>query len=206
MRAIHAFIRGSSAREGAICVEVGARPPHLGELRPHRPAPLLVVGPVDVVVRHRARHRGVEDDRLHALGRQRRGGDGQRPAGGVAHEHRALAARGVEDGEDVARLVLQRHRLAARVRQAAAAAVHVQQPAEAHEALEEAGQPRLLPQVLDVRDEAGDEEQVGRRVAGRRPRDGGLAVAGVARLDLHRALKPTDVRSPVGPCAHAPRP
>ena len=187
MRAIHAFIRGSSARDGASCARLEPVPHTCASCAHTRAALFLVVGPVDVVVGHGARHRGVEDDRLHALGRERRGGDRERPAGGVAHEDRALAAGGVEDGEHVARLVLQRQRLVARVRQATAAAVHVQQPAEAHEALEEPRQPRLLPHVLDVRDEAGDEEQVGRGAAGHGPRDGGLAVAGVARLDLHRA-------------------
>ena len=105
---------------------------------------------IHVRVGQRAGHRGVEDDGLHTLGRHRGGGDGEQSAGRVAHEHRALAARGVEDGEHVAGLVFEGHGLAARIGEAAAATVHDQQPREAHQALEEARQPRLLPQVLDV--------------------------------------------------------
>ena len=192
---LHARVVGARGRD---LLEIDAGAPDVGDSRPHRLAPGGVVGPVDVVAGDAARHRRVEDDRLHALGRQRGHGHRQQPATRVAHEHGALAAGGVEDGKHVARLVLKRQLLAAGIRQPASAAVHDQQPAEAHEALEEAGEPRLLPEVLDVRDEAGDEEQVGRGIAGRRPRDGGVPVARVAGLDLHPVVKPTDARSRAG--------
>ena len=106
--------------------------------------------------------------------------DADRPAPGVGVEDGALGAGGVEHGEDVLALVLHRERADHRVREADAAPVHEDHPREGRDALEVAREPGLVPEVLDVREAAEQDEDVDRPVADLRPGEGDAVVLGVS--------------------------
>jgi hypothetical protein len=111
--------------------------------------------------------------------------DRERGRRAVRVQRRALAADGVEHGGEVLDLVLELERAGERVGQPGPAAVDQDQPRELRLALEQPREGRLLPQVLDVRDDAGDEDEVERPVAEHLVRDRRVAPAGVSRARRH---------------------
>ena len=100
-------------------------------------------------------------------------------------QRRALDARGVHDRLHVVHPLLQRRRAGHRVGEAGAPLVEDHDPGERAEALEQIGNHRHLPVVLDVRDEARDEDQIEVALAEDLVGDVGVAaerVAGARRL------------------------
>ena len=161
-----------------------ARPPHRGEVGPEPHAALLVEPEAEVVERRERRHGRVEHERLDALGTRRGEADRRGATRRGGEDDRALAAGGVEDGLEVADLVVERDRPVDAVAEPDAAPVQGDQPGEARQAREELPQPGILGQQL-VRDGPQDQQQVELARAGRRPRDRDVAVPDVAGLELH---------------------
>ena len=170
------LVAGRARREH---VDVRALAPAREHVVEARVALVGVRQPRQVVVAHGAQHAGVQDERGDALGMARREDRRQRAAGRVGEQRGALAAGRVEHGVDVAELGLDGQ--LAVVGQPRAAAVHDDQPRETGQAVEEARQARVLPDVLDVVDVRADEQQVERPVAVDLEGEVDVAVAGVAR-------------------------
>jgi hypothetical protein len=134
-----------------------------------------------------ARAGAVDDQPDGALGVCRREEDRHRSALGHAEHDRALGAGGVHDGAGVVHPNLERRQaiLGHPVGQPDASLVEDQQSAERGEASKEAGEPRLRPHPLDMRDPAQDEEDVDRAVTDDLVRDmHAVRGLGVSRLVL----------------------
>ena len=107
----------------------------------------------------------VEDERGYAvgIGRGEQGGHG--PAFGDSEEGCPLAADRVEDRTDVRHRLLEGRRARGTVGQALTALVEEDQAREGREPVEQARGRRVLPDGLDVEDEARDEHEVERTLA-----------------------------------------
>ena len=112
----------------------------------------------------------------------------------VGEHGRAFAAGGVEHRQRVLRLLLDGVVVEHALGQPGAAAVEQDQPPERGEPLEEAAVGRRLPEVLDLRDPAGQEQQVEAAVADDLVGDRRVAAARVAGLRDH-ARPPISARN-----------
>ncbi len=170
--------------EGASVSSIGLlTSPQAAELRSVSVDPFLG-GERPVVVRGPggARDRCVHDQRAHALGVI--GGEqrADEAAEGVGEERRAFAARGVEHRERVVRHPARASVGCKRaVGEPGAAAVEQDQAVEDGQPLEEAAHRRRLPELLDLGDPAGQEQQVERALAGHLVGDARVAAARIAR-------------------------
>src|SRR5215210_40764 len=106
------------------------------------------------------------------------------PAFGMAEQGGVLGADRVHDGANVVHPLLERRQLIVGdvVGEAGAALVEQDQARERREPPEEARQLRLLPHELDVRDPAGNVDEIERPLAHDLVGDVDVAASGVARL------------------------
>ena len=169
---------GEDAQQGAIAPGVLG----LGE---HQLNLLVGGAPRDVGVGTEAWGRAVEDQRGRAL-RIRRGEEhARRAALRDPVEGRPLHAGGIHHRLHVVHPLLQRGWAAHGVRQAGATLVEDHDARKRAEPLEQVGNLRHLPVVLDVRDEARDEDQIQVSLAEHLVRDVSVAaerVSGARRL------------------------
>ena len=200
MRANQPAIAGSSATDGATHRQrravalAPARDVHLEQLlaflQAHRP---VVVGRPGG-----ARDRRVQDQRADALGVLGRQLASDGAAERVGEQRRAFAARGVEHGERVRDVLLERVAVAQAVGETGAAPVEQDQAVEDREALEEAAHRRRLPQLLDLRDPSGQEQQVEAALAGDLVGDARIAAAGIAGRGHHQSSSISERKADAG--------
>jgi hypothetical protein len=81
---------------------------------------------------------------------------------GDAEERGSLAAHGIHHGPHVIHPLLERRDAANAIGEPRPALVEPDEPRERAQALEEAGRPRMLPLIFQVRHEAGDDDEAER--------------------------------------------
>ena len=128
----------------------------------------------------------VEDQRARPLGIGRGEEDRHRRALGVAEQHGAAAVDRVHDRAHVVHARLEVGHAGRPVGEAGAALVEADQAGDRAEPFEEVRVARLLPVLLEVGDEAGDEHEVDRPVAGHLVGDVEVAAARVADRRANR--------------------
>ncbi len=145
---------------------------------------VLLLGPAPGVVRrpHPPRKGAPNDECRRPLRVGRREEDAHRRSLGEAVERSSSRADGVHDGTDVVHARLERGRAADAVGHAGAALVEADQPRERRQPLEERREARYRPVKLEMRDVAGDEDEIERAVA--RDLIGDVDVAAPRVLDV----------------------
>ncbi len=156
-------IVGRGAHHLHVALEAPLREPafDLGGANLRRRSPRVVL------VRVPALGEGPEEHEcVHALGIRGRQEDRERAAFGVPEHDRPLAARSVHHRAKVVHPRLEVGHALGPVREAGAALVEAQQPRERAEAIEEVRMTRLLPVLLEMRDEPGHEQEIDRSSTG----------------------------------------
>ena len=147
---------------GAGCAPIRTLTPSLLDVIDHRPPFLLRVprgmvwgpgAPRIAAVQHQSR-----DTRGIRRGEQERHWSSL----GDAEERGSLGAHGIHHGPHVIHPLLERRDAANAIGEPRAALVEPDEPRERAQALEEAGRPRMLPLIFQVRHEAGDDDEVER--------------------------------------------
>ena len=170
------FMSDSKAQSRSRCFDVGG--PHLPRRRPR----VVVVG-VDPL-----RVCPVEDQRARPLGIGRGEEDRHRRALGVPEQDGAAAVDRIHDRAYVVHARLEVGHAGWPVGQTGAALVEADQACDRAEPFEEVRVARLLPVLLEVGDEAGEEHEVDRPVAGHLVGDAEVAAARVADRRANRRL------------------
>ena len=163
-------------------VAVIRRSPALLDLRDRSPSRLVAGREPSCSHPVPGEKRAVHDERGRSLWVGRREERGHRRAFGVPDYCCSLRPDRVEDRAYVIHPGLKRGYARHAVREAGTALVEQDQAAERCEPPVERRQPRLLPAVLDVRDESGNEDEVERTVARDLIGDVDLTAPGIARL------------------------
>jgi hypothetical protein len=128
------------------------------------------------------------DQRARPHGMGRREERAHRPALGVPEERRPLGADGVHHRPDVVHPGLEVRQVGHAIREPGAPLVEEDQPREGRQPLEEPAARGLLPEDLEVRHPAGDEDEVPRRIAQHLVGDVDVAAPRVPRRRCHSLI------------------